>query len=120
MYLPEATAYANNGAIQLAPAFDWTYGVNGFSDEEMLTTMQVIKSPTWWSNMMMPGYAIRSFLIMLISPLTVIPLFFVIYRFSWPEGSPSPPANNMASPTPLYPQNVPGMNFGLYHTTSVI
>jgi len=67
MYTPEAVGFTNNGASQ---AFDWTYGVNGFSDEEMLATMQAIKNPTWWSNMMMPG-------------------------FFWPEGSPSPPAYNM-------------------------
>jgi hypothetical protein len=61
MYAPEATSFTNNEAVQLGSAFDWTYGVNSFSDEEMLATMQAIKSPTWWSNMMMPGYATHSF-----------------------------------------------------------
>lgn len=57
MYTPEAVGFTNNGASQ---AFDWTL-VNGFSDEEMLATMQAIKNPTWWSNMMMPGCAICFF-----------------------------------------------------------
>ncbi|KAM6490759.1 hypothetical protein JOM56_013722 [Amanita muscaria] len=26
------------------------------SDEELLATMQILKSPAWWQNMMMPGY----------------------------------------------------------------
>jgi hypothetical protein len=58
IYLPERTVFAmNNDAIQqLGSVFDWTYGANGFSEEEMmLATMQAIKNPTWWSNMMMPG-----------------------------------------------------------------
>ena len=54
-YMPEPTALASNEAIQ--STFDWIYGANNFSDEEMLATMQAIKNPTWWSNMMMPGYA---------------------------------------------------------------
>lgn len=59
-YIPEpTTAFASNDAIQ--SAFDWIYGANGFSDEEMLATMQAIKNPTWWSNMMMPGYANANF-----------------------------------------------------------
>ncbi|KAF8804042.1 hypothetical protein BYT27DRAFT_7194756 [Phlegmacium glaucopus] len=96
MYMPEATFATNtNGANPLGSTFDWTYFSNGFSDEEMLATMQAIKNPTWWSNMMMPG-------------------------FSWPEGSPSPPANNMAAP--LYRQNVLDMNgnFGLFQTAQVM
>ena len=115
MYAPGATAFANE-AVQLGSAFDWTYGVNSFSDEEMLATMQAIKSPTWWSNMMMPGYAIHFF-----KPCRIVSAYinpFLMYRFSWPEGSPSPPANNMGPP--LYRHNVPDMNFGLYHTTEVM
>ena len=54
--MPEV-AFTNNGTAQLESTFDWTYGANVFSDEEMLATMQAIKNPTWWSNMMMPGYA---------------------------------------------------------------
>ena len=27
----------------------------GMSDEEMLATMQALKNPAWWQNMMMPG-----------------------------------------------------------------
>ena len=53
-YIPVlTTTFGSNDAIQ--SAFDWIYGANGFSDEEMLATMQAIKNPTWWSNMMMPG-----------------------------------------------------------------
>jgi hypothetical protein len=28
----------------------------GISEEEMLAALQVIKNPSWWTNMMMPGY----------------------------------------------------------------
>lgn len=49
--MPEPAAFADDA--MLGSAFDWT----NFSDEEMLATMQAIKNPTWWSNMMMPGYA---------------------------------------------------------------
>ncbi|KAJ3509576.1 hypothetical protein NLJ89_g5151 [Agrocybe chaxingu] len=78
IYMPEATFAAGTGAIHFAADFDMAYEGNSFSDEEMLATMQAIKNPAWWSNMMMPG-------------------------FSWPEGSPSPPANQMPSP---YPSNM--------------
>jgi len=54
VYVPEAT-FATGEAIELSTDFDMGYG-GGFSDEEMLATMQAIKNPDWWSNMMMPGY----------------------------------------------------------------
>lgn len=53
------TAFSSSDTIQ--SAFDLIYGANGFSDEEMLATMQAIKNPNWWSNMMMPGYANAAF-----------------------------------------------------------
>jgi len=31
------------------------FGNGGMSDEEMLATMQALKNPAWWQNMMMPG-----------------------------------------------------------------
>jgi len=44
----------------------------------------------------------------------------VICSFSWPEGSPSPPANHVASAAAAYhhSMNMPGMNggFGMFHT----
>ena len=58
MYVLEeggTTTTFTNGANHFESTFDWTYGANTFSDEEMLATMQAIKNPNWWSNMMMPG-----------------------------------------------------------------
>ncbi|KAF8151772.1 fungal-specific transcription factor domain-containing protein [Crassisporium funariophilum] len=105
VYMPEATFTSSTGAIQLGTDFDMSYEGNGFSDEEMLATMQAIKNPAWWSNMMMPG-------------------------FSWPEASPSPPSGN-ATPSPYRQHaNVPNMGipgvhghgggFGIFHGTQVM
>ncbi|KAF8631666.1 hypothetical protein AX17_005067 [Amanita inopinata Kibby_2008] len=61
-------------AIVIGNDFDMAlFDGNGFSDEEMLATMHAIKNPTWWQNMMMPG-------------------------FSWPEQSPSPLSNGITPP----------------------
>ncbi|KAL0948305.1 hypothetical protein HGRIS_010897 [Hohenbuehelia grisea] len=72
VYRPEATYSASTGPIQFGGDFDMMlFGTeNQVSEEEMLATMQALKNPGWWQNMMMPG-------------------------FSWPEASPpaeSPPA----------------------------
>ncbi|KAF9524196.1 fungal-specific transcription factor domain-containing protein [Crepidotus variabilis] len=98
IYMPEATfAAGSGGPIQFASDFEMAYGGSGFSEEEMLATMQAIKNPSWWSNMMMPG-------------------------FSWPEGSPSPPAN-FSSPLPFPNINmpVPGMppSWNLFQGTPI-
>ncbi|KAF8197112.1 fungal-specific transcription factor domain-containing protein [Pholiota molesta] len=77
IYRPEATFAASTGQISFGTDFDMGYG-GTFSDEEMLATMQAIKNPAWWDTMMMPG-------------------------FSWPEGSPSPPANNTNGSSPYVP-----------------
>ena len=74
-YIPEPTAFANNDAI--LSAFDWIYGANNFSDEEMLATMQAIKNPTWWSNMMMPGYG-NAALFLLLFPLYSIVIYIIL------------------------------------------
>jgi hypothetical protein len=96
IYMPEATFAVGTGQINFGADFDITMlGVSGFSsDEEMpLATMNAIKNPEWWRNMMMPG-------------------------FVWPEGSPSPPANMHGSPT--YPQNVNMQSqFGIFHASQV-
>lgn len=55
IYQPETTFSAATGAIH----FGSDVGVSPFgtsmSDEEMLATMQTLKNPAWWENMMMPG-----------------------------------------------------------------
>lgn len=53
VYTTEAT-FAGAGAITFSSDLDMTY-VGGVSEEEMLATMQAIKNPDWWQNMMMPG-----------------------------------------------------------------
>jgi len=94
IYMPEATFATSTGQIHFGSDFDMSYGGNGFSDEEMLATMQAIKNPAWWQNMMMPG-------------------------FSWPEGSPSPPVNhNMITPPYLGNLHQPPA-FGMFHGTPV-
>ena len=56
IYRPEATFSAGAGAIHFVsdPGLS-LFGNNGMSDEEMLATMQALKNPAWWQNMMMPG-----------------------------------------------------------------
>ncbi|KIM44248.1 hypothetical protein M413DRAFT_443269 [Hebeloma cylindrosporum] len=97
IYMPEATFAASTGQIDFGADYEMSYGGNMFSDEEMLATMQAIKNPAWWQNMMMPG-------------------------FSWPEGSPSPPANNMVSPAFHALHHPPAIqpNFGIFHGAQVI
>ncbi|KAG5352008.1 hypothetical protein C0989_004203 [Termitomyces sp. Mn162] len=55
IYQPEATFSSATGAIH----FGSDVGVSGLggsmSDEDMLATMQALKNPAWWENMMMPG-----------------------------------------------------------------
>ncbi|KAF8881559.1 hypothetical protein BD779DRAFT_1001973 [Infundibulicybe gibba] len=56
IYMPEATFTAGSGPIH----FDLEMSVfdsNGVSEEEMLATMQALKNPAWWENMMMPGFS---------------------------------------------------------------
>ncbi|KDR72902.1 hypothetical protein GALMADRAFT_73007 [Galerina marginata CBS 339.88] len=97
IYMPEATFATSTGQIHFGTDFDMSYGGNTFSDEEMLATMQAIKNPAWWQNMMMPG-------------------------FSWPEGSPSPPVSNstsMINPPFLGNLHQPSA-FGIFHGTQVM
>ncbi|KAG5643990.1 hypothetical protein DXG03_009280 [Asterophora parasitica] len=57
IYQPEATYATATGAIHLGNDLGlYGFGSNGVSDEEMLATMQALKNPAWWENMMMPGY----------------------------------------------------------------
>ena len=59
IYTPEVTfGLGGTGQIFLGSDFDMSLA-NGFSEEEMLATMQAIKNPAWWQNMMMPGYVLR-------------------------------------------------------------
>lgn len=91
IYRPEATFSTGNGAIHFVSDLGFpSLGSNGMSDEDMLATMQALKNPAWWQNMMMPG-------------------------FSWPEPQTPPSHNN--SPPPFQSQNmnmgVPGLHSGL-------
>jgi hypothetical protein len=56
IYRPEATFSTGTGGIHFVgdPGYS-SPGSNGMSDEEMLATMQALKNPAWWQNMMMPG-----------------------------------------------------------------
>lgn len=85
IYRPEATFAASTGQISFGTDFDMDYG-GTFSDEEMLATMQAIKNPAWWDTMMMPGYVQDAK-----SDCNCVDS--LCDRFSWPEGSPSPPVN---------------------------
>lgn len=56
IYRPEATYNSGSGPIHFGSDTELALLGNGYSpDEEMLATMQAIKSPSWWQNMMMPG-----------------------------------------------------------------
>jgi len=68
IYRPEATYSSGTGPIHFGSDMELAVMDSSYSpDEEMLATMQAIKNPSWWQNMMMPG-------------------------FSWsPDPSPSPP-----------------------------
>ncbi|KAF9560574.1 hypothetical protein CPC08DRAFT_762610 [Agrocybe pediades] len=101
VYMPEATFATSTGQIDFGADYDMTYGASEFSDQEMLATMQAIKNPAWWQNMMMPG-------------------------FSWPEASPSPPANphnypaNMVNSSYLSNLGPSAAGFGMFHGAEVM
>ncbi|KXN81254.1 Protein priB, partial [Leucoagaricus sp. SymC.cos] len=85
IYRPEATYNAGTGPIHFGSDMELAVLDGSYSpDEEMLATMQAIKNPSWWQNMMMPG-------------------------FSWtPDPSPSPPhgmghqSQPQSQPQPAY------------------
>lgn len=55
-YESEATHNMDVGPIRCDSDMELALiDTNYSSDEEMLATMQVIKNPSWWQNMMMPG-----------------------------------------------------------------
>lgn len=102
IYRPEATFSTGAGAIHFVsdPGFP-SLGSNGMSDEEMLATMQALKNPAWWQNMMMPG-------------------------FSWPDPQTPPSNNNSPPPGPSFQSQsmnmgIPGLHTGLgvYHAPLV-
>jgi hypothetical protein len=56
IYQPEATFSTGTGGMHFVSDLGYSSpGSNGMSDEEMLATMQALKNPAWWQNMMMPG-----------------------------------------------------------------
>ena len=60
IYEPEATYTADAGTNHFGNLdLDFGFG-NGVSEEEMLATMQALKNPAWWQNMMMPGCVLSS------------------------------------------------------------
>jgi hypothetical protein len=77
VYTPEVTFADGSSPFNIN---DILMENNILSEEEILATMQSIKNPSWWQNMMLPG-------------------------FSWPDSqSPSPPSNNASIP-PFDPIN---------------
>jgi hypothetical protein len=55
IYRPETT-YNSAGPIHFGSDMELAVLDSNYSpDEEMLATMQAIKNPSWWQNMMMPG-----------------------------------------------------------------
>jgi len=66
IYVPEATFSTSASQIQFDADYEMPFGGTVFSEEEMLATMQAIKNPAWWQNMMMPG-SVFSFVRMLLS-----------------------------------------------------
>jgi len=56
LYGSEAIPSVNAGPIHCDSDMELALiDTNYSSDEEVLATMQVIKNPSWWQNMMMPG-----------------------------------------------------------------
>jgi hypothetical protein len=96
IYVPEATISTSTSQIRFDADYEMSFSGTVFSEEEMLATMQAIKNPAWWQNMMMPG-------------------------FSWPEGSPSPPSNALVSPAShsMHPPAI-NPNFGILQGTQVM
>jgi len=93
IYQPEATFSAGTGAIHFGSELS-AFGSNGVSDEEMLATMQALKNPAWWENMMMPG-------------------------FSWPEPM-SPGSTGSSPPSYTHHHNVPGIHgMNVFHAAQV-
>ncbi|KAG6896899.1 hypothetical protein C0992_005371 [Termitomyces sp. T32_za158] len=78
IYQQEATFSASTGAIHFGSDVGVSSFGNGMSEEEMLATMQALKNPAWWENMMMPG-------------------------FSWPDAA-SSPSSSGNSPSASYSQ----------------
>lgn len=67
MYHPEVTYAAGAGAIQFGDSNMLGLDGNAVGEEEMLATMQALKNPAWWQNMMMPGY-VHCFVLFLSAP----------------------------------------------------
>ncbi|KAH7879353.1 fungal-specific transcription factor domain-containing protein [Lentinula edodes] len=102
MYHPEVTYAAGAGAIQFGDSNMLGLDGNAVGEEEMLATMQALKNPAWWQNMMMPG-------------------------FSWSDPS-SPGSNVSSSPTPSYnnqtqnpaPAMTNNSGYGIFHSTQQV
>ncbi|KAJ7348619.1 fungal-specific transcription factor domain-containing protein [Mycena albidolilacea] len=102
IYRPEATC---SGPIQYGTEMDLETGLS--DEEQMLAAMQALRQPTFWTNMMLPG-------------------------FSWPGSSDHSPASNASnassgSPSVCQPQQLMGMqglpgpafNDGFHHQLEV-
>ena len=59
IYQPEPNYTLDDPVVDFDTSADLgSGGTATLSDEEMLATMQALKNPQWWSNMMMPGYVV--------------------------------------------------------------
>jgi len=100
IYRQEATFSAGTGQIHFGTDMEISmFEPGGVSDEEVLATMQALKNPAWWDNMMMPG-------------------------FSWPE--PLSPSSNSTGTPPSYQHHqtadVPSLqsSFGVFNAAGVL
>ncbi len=59
--LPQAPLADGTTTFMLGDIDIMMDGIGDISEAEMLATMQAITSPSWWSNVMMPGYVIVFF-----------------------------------------------------------
>jgi hypothetical protein len=86
----------------------------GVTDDETLATMQTLKNPAWWQNMMMPGYVPgRSCSTQQISDCSP--------RFSWPEAQ-APTMNLPSAESYIQHLHVPSNlhnTFGAFHAPEV-
>jgi hypothetical protein len=118
VYEPEGT-FAFGGPIDfgtsaMSSAYSFDFGSpnsSGTLDEEMLATMQTLKNPAWWSNMMMPGYVSYPALLFLITN--------AVSRFSWPEPQPQTTVPHAESYMQQLAASNLHNNFGTYHALEV-
>ena len=56
IYEADATYAVGTGPLELSSGDAMVLGDSAeLQDQELLATMQTLKNPQWWENMMMPG-----------------------------------------------------------------